>query len=124
MAREMSSSIRDMFLPPKAVVWAEVGRFRKLNTLVLSWLRMLPEEAINASESSNLCLFFIISVVLPSKVVHFLPISCLQGIKNMFEGKKILIVGVMNEKNVLNLPQIHHTTATITFNILWKLTKL
>jgi hypothetical protein len=35
-AREMSSSIKEMFLPPKAVACDDVGRFRKLKTLVLS----------------------------------------------------------------------------------------
>ena len=36
MARDMSSSIREIFLPPSAVEWDETGRFRKLNTLPLS----------------------------------------------------------------------------------------
>jgi len=32
---DASSSTSEMFIPPKAVAWAEVGRCRKLNTEVL-----------------------------------------------------------------------------------------
>jgi hypothetical protein len=42
--REASSSISDMFLPPKAMLWADVGRFRKLKILPLSCAFVVAEK--------------------------------------------------------------------------------
>ncbi len=62
MAKDMSSSTREMFLPPRAALCAECGRFRKSNTLVLSCAVQWHCQDAMAARSRILCLFLILYV--------------------------------------------------------------
>jgi hypothetical protein len=43
--KEASSSIREMFFPPKAIAWEDVGRFRKSKMFLPPWACDVRERA-------------------------------------------------------------------------------
>ncbi len=58
-ASEMSSSTSEMFLPPSAVACEEVGKFKKLKTLVLS-CALRGSMGVQNSTKSNMRYFRVI----------------------------------------------------------------
>jgi hypothetical protein len=59
MGSDMSSSIREIFLPPSAAEWDETGRFRKLNTVPLSCATATSERKRLANKKVKRCILII-----------------------------------------------------------------
>ena len=52
-ARVASSSISDMFIPPRAAAWAEAGSFRKLNEDDFYWASDVTTWSMAAKKSAS-----------------------------------------------------------------------